>query len=92
MNVSMKSNPSLKHLYQLTLSDELFINEFQNSPRETLINYCDIIGTITKDYHSTIKLIRRIKLFMTASVELVSSVLLEDSTTVLINNTCKIRL
>lgn len=84
------SNPSLKNLYQLTLSDEVFINEFQNSSRETLINYCDIIGTITKDYQATIKLIRRIKLFMAASVELVSSVLLEDSTTVLINNTCKI--
>ena len=86
----MSSNESLKNLYQLTLSDEVFINEFQNSYKEELTHYCDLIGTVTKDYQSTIKLIRRIKDFMAASVELVSSVLYEDSTSVLIRNTCRI--
>ena len=86
----MSSNESLKNLYQLTLSDEVFINEFQNSSKEELTHYCDLIGTVTKDYQSTIKLIRRIKDFMAASVELVSSVLYEDSTSVLIRNTCRI--
>lgn len=86
----MSSNESLKRLYQLTLSDEVFINEFQNSSKEELTHYCDVIGTVTKDYQATIKLIRRIKHFMAASVELVSSVLYENSTSVLISNTCKI--
>ena len=78
------SNPSLNHLYQLTLSDEIFINEFKTADNDALISYCDVISSVTKDYQNTLNLIRSIKHFMLGSVELVNSVFLNNTTNVLI--------
>ena len=84
------SNPSLNHLYQLTLSDEIFINEFKTADNDALISYCDVISSVTKDYQNTLNLIRSIKHFMLGSVELVNSVFLNNTTSVLISNTNRV--
>ena len=86
----MSSNPILKELYNLAQQDDTFLEELNNIPKQKIILFCDVISSVTKEYQELIKLISRVKAFLKSSINLVDSVLLEDSTMVLINNTCNI--
>ena len=86
----MISNPNIIQLYKITLDDDIFINELQTSDKDTMNRYCDIIGTMCKDFKSSISLIQRIKSFLEATVALVGSVENGHSISILIKNTCKI--
>ena len=86
----MISNPNIIQLYKITLSDDIFINELQTSDKDTMNRYCDVIGTMCKDFKSAINLISRIKSFLKATVALVGSVENGHSISILIKNTCKI--
>ncbi len=86
----MISNPNIIQLYKITLDDDIFINELQTSEKDTMNRYCDIIGTMCKDFRSSINLIQRIKSFLEATVALVGSVENGHSISILIKNTCKI--
>ena len=86
----MTKNKNINKLYTLTLNDDLFINELQTSDKETMNNYCDIIGALVKDYICLINLIQRIKSFLEGTQALISCVEEGDSVHTLIKNTCKI--
>ncbi len=86
----MISNPNINQLYKITLSDDIFINELQTSDKDTMNRYCDVIGTMCKDFKSAINLISRIKSFLEGTVALVGSVEDGNSISILIKNTCKI--
>jgi hypothetical protein len=86
----ISQNEHMKELYNITLSDDDFISHFREASDDKLIAYCDIIGAVIKDYINSLKLIQRVQLFLKSSVNLVNSVLLEDSTTCLIRNACEI--
>ena len=86
----MISNPNIIQLYKITLDDDIFINELQSSDKDTMNRYCDIIGTMCKDFKSSIHLIQRIKSFLEATVALVGSVENGHTISILIKNTCKI--
>ncbi len=87
---NMTKNPNINKLYKLTLNDDLFINELQTSDKDTMNNYCDIIGTLVKDFICLINLIQRIKSFLEGTKALVGCVEEGDSVNTLIKNTCKI--
>ena len=53
-------------------------------------NECDIINIMSKDYQQSIRLIKRIKLFINSGVNLVKSILNTDSIKILLDNTCNI--
>jgi len=77
-------------LYELTLSDDNFIEKMRGESDDKLLAYSDAIGNLIIEYKNSLKLIRKIKSFLKASVNLVNSVLFEDFTTSLIKNACEI--
>ena len=80
------NNPSLNSLYRLTLSDEGFLKEFKSASSDTLLSYCYIINSITKDYQTTLNLILRIKHFMECSIELTQSLFRSNAIKTFITN------
>ena len=86
----MSENENLNYLIKLTQSDELFINEIRAKTNKFLMNLCDIINMMAKDYQQSIRLIKRIKLFINSGVNLVKSILNTDSIKILLDNTCNI--
>jgi len=79
-----------KEIYELTFSDDDFINTMRNASDDKLISYCDVIGSVIKDFTHGIKLIQRIKHFLKISVNFVKSMLIQETTACLIRNTCEI--
>ena len=88
--LEMIKNQNINQLYKITLDDGIFLNEFHLSDKDTMNRYCDIIGTLVKDFICSITLIHRIKSFLQATVALVGCVEQGDSINTLIKNTCKI--
>lgn len=86
----MISNHITREIFNLTMYDDDFIDAMRFSPEDRLVTYGDAIGNIIKDYQNSLRLITRIKLFLKSSINLVNSVLLEDSTACLIKNACEI--
>ena len=86
----ISESDTIKELINLTSSDELFIKIMRNQSNKYLINLCDILSNFSKDFVQIIKLIMRIKGFLKSDIELVQSILNQDSIKVLLNNTCKI--
>lgn len=86
----MSENENLNYLIKLTQSDELFITEIRTKTNKFLMNLCDSINMMAKDYQQSIRLIKRIKLFINSGVYLVKSILNSDSIKILLDNTCKI--
>ena len=84
------NNENLEFINRMTQSDEIFISKIRTASKEFLINLCDVLNIVIKDYQQTIRLIQRVKLFLSSSVNLVRSVLSANSPTVLLNNTCEI--
>ena len=82
------NNENLEFINRMTQSDEIFISKIRTASKEFLINLCDVLNIVIKDYQQTIRLIQRVKLFLSSSVNLVRSVLSANSPTVLLNNTC----
>ena len=88
--LEMIKNQNINQLYKITLDDGIFLNELHLSDKDTMNRYCDIIGTLVKDFICSITLIHRIKSFLQATVALVGCVEQGDSINTLIKNTCKI--
>ena len=84
------NNKNLEFITQLTQREESFIKKIRTLSKENLSTFCDILNTVVKDYQHSIRLIQRLKLFMLSSIDLVRSILKEDSTNVLLTNACKI--
>ena len=84
------NNENLEFINRMTQSDEIFISKIRTASKEFLINLCDVLNIVIKDYQQTIRLIQRVKLFLSSSVNLVRSVLSANSPSVLLNNTCEI--
>jgi hypothetical protein len=80
----------IKEIQRLTNNDEEFINAMKTYPDEKLVLFCDLIGTLIKDYEYSINLIKRIKSFLTVSVRVVNTMILEDAISMMIKNTCEI--
>ncbi len=86
----ISESDTIKEIINLTSSDELFIKIMRTQSNKYLINLCDILSNFSKDFVQIIKLIMRIKGFLKSDIELVQSILNQDSIKVLLNNTCKI--
>ena len=86
----MSLNPIITQLNILSQFEETFKSNINAIPNENLFLYCETLQSLTTDYTSLLKLITRVKAFLQSSINLVESVLLSDSTTALINNTCAI--
>ena len=86
----MSLNPIITQLKVLSQFEETFKSNICAIPNENLFLYCETLQSLTTDYTCLLKLITRVKAFLQSSINLVESVLLSDSTTVLINNTCAI--
>ena len=55
-------------------------------PDDNLLNFCDLISSLIKDYQYSIELIRKIKLFLQVSVRLVNSPNLHEAIKILSKN------
>jgi hypothetical protein len=86
----MSLNPIITQLNIISQFEETFKSNITAIPNENLFLYCETLQSLTTDYTSLLKLITRVKAFLQSSINLVESVLLSDSTTALINNTCAI--
>lgn len=84
------NNENLEFINKITQSDELFISKIRTASKEFLINLCDVLNIVIKDYQQIIRLIQRIKSFLNSGIELVRSVLNANSPSVLLTNTCEI--
>jgi len=77
-------------LYELTLSDDLFLEKMRGESDDKLLSYSDSIGNLIIEYRNSLKLIKKIKLFLKGSVNLGNSLLIDDFSTSLITNACSI--
>ena len=86
----MLSNPLLKELTANAQQEDHFLKYLNGCSHQKIELYCDVITSVSREYQELIKLIARIQDFLKSSLSLVDSVLLQDSTMVLIANTCNI--
>ena len=86
----IKHNQTLINLEQLTKSDEHFLKEMADSSNEGLLKYCDMIIALINDYKEMIKLGIRMKEFIKGSNRFVDSIIDNNTSKVIIENTCSI--
>ena len=88
--IILKENPILNELNQMTKNDNLFIKNIEEAKTDKLINYSDAISGLIKDYKEMIKINIRLKDFIKGSNDLVDSIIRKNSSSVLLENTCRI--
>ena len=88
--IILKENPILNELNQMTKNDNLFIKNIEEAKSDKLINYSDAISGLIKDYKEMIKINIRLKDFIKGSNDLVDSIIRKNSSSVLLENTCRI--
>ena len=89
-NSIIKENHILVNLEKLTKNDEHFLREISDSSNEVLLKYCDMIIALINDYKEMIKLGLRMKNFLKGSNKFVDSIIDNNPSKVLIENTCSI--
>lgn len=86
----MLGNREMRSLFELFESEERFVRKVRSADRLFLGTLCDNLDNIAKNYKQFLRLLLRIKLFMSSTLNLVASVLGNDATKALIRNTCTI--
>ena len=89
-NAITKNNQTLIDLEKLTKNDENFLREMADSTNEALLKYCDTITALINEYKEMIKLGIRMKDFINGSNKFVDSVIYNNPSKILIENTCSI--
>lgn len=77
--IGLINNPLMTYMFEICKSDHTFIENITNANEQTLINYCDMIAKLISDYRTCMSLIIRIKKFLRLSVNINSSLILEDA-------------
>lgn len=85
-----KNNQTLISLEKLTKNDENFLRTIADSSNEILLKYCDMIISLINDYKEMIKLGIKMKDFIRGSNRFVDSVMDNNPSKILIENTCSI--
>ena len=89
-NTITSNNDTLKKLEQLTKSDENFLRIMSDSPNESLLKYSDMIISLINDYKDIIKIGIKMKNFIYSSNKLIDSIIDDEPSKILIENTCSI--
>ena len=83
-------NETVRELFLITNNEEEFIKSVRTDSEEKLTSYCDLINSVIKDYLNSLKLLNRIKYFLSISMSVNSSMLVEEATNLIIKNACLI--
>jgi len=84
------SSAMILNLKRITLNDEEFIEFFSKTPQEYLICYSDTIYQLISDLESAIKLIQRLRVYITATSTLINCTRVEEIVSSMIGVACKI--
>ncbi len=85
-----EKNPFINQLDQITKNDNEFIDAMTNADADLLISYSDSISYLLKNYKDMVNVNLRMKDFLKSSINLVESILNNNSYSVLLKNTCDI--
>ena len=85
-----EKNPFINQLDQITKNDNEFIDTMTNADADLLISYSDSISYLLKNYKDMVNVNLRMKDFLKSSINLVESILNNNSYSVLLKNTCDI--
>jgi putative methionine-R-sulfoxide reductase with GAF domain len=86
----LNNNSNLKKLEYLTKNDEHFIKLCKTGTNDLLIKYCDHINLLINDYKEIIKVCTRMKDLIKGSINLIESIVSNDSSKKFIEITCNI--
>ena len=86
----VKNNIALTKLENFTRSDDNFLKECKTGTNDTLFKYCDLINSLIGDYKEIVKLGSRMKDFIKGSIQLIESIISNDSSNKFTEITCNI--
>ena len=86
----LNNNTSLKKLEYLSKNDENFIKVCKTSTNDILFKYCDYINLLINDYKEIIKVCTRMKDIIKGGVNLIESIVSNNSSKKFIEITCDI--
>ena len=88
--VILNNNTSLKKLEYLSKNDENFIKVCKTGTNDTLFKYCDYINLLINDHKEITKVCTRMKDLIKGSINLIESIISNDSSKKFIEITCDI--
>ena len=86
----LNNNTSLKKLEYLSKNDENFIKLCKTGTNDTLFKYCDYINLLINDHKEITKVCTRMKDLIKGSINLIESIISNDSSKKFIEITCDI--
>ena len=86
----LNNNTSLKKLDYLSKNDENFIKVCKTGTNDILFKYCDYINLLINDYKEVIKVCTRMKDLIKGSINLIESIVANDSSKKFIEIACYI--
>ena len=86
----LNNNTSLKKLEYLSKNDENFIKVCKTGTNDILFKYCDYINLLINDYKEVIKVCTRMKDLIKGSINLIESIVANDSSKKFIEIACYI--
>ena len=86
----LNNNTSLKKLEYLSKNDENFIKVCKTGTNDILFKYCDYINLLINDYKEVIKVYTRMKDLIKGSINLIESIVANDSSKKFIEIACYI--
>ena len=86
----LNNNNNLKKLENLSKNDENFIKVCKTGTNDTLFKYCDYINLLITDYKELIKVCTRMKDLIKGGINLIESIVSNDSSKKFIEITCDI--
>ena len=86
----LNNNTSLKKLEYLSKNDENFIKVCKTGTNDTLFKYCDYINLLIIDHKEITKVCTRMKDLIKGSINLIESIISNDSSKKFIEITCDI--
>ena len=86
----LNNNTSLKKLEYLSKNDENFIKVCKTGTNDTLFKYCDYINLLINDHKEITKVCTRMKDLIKGSINLIESIISNDSSKKFIEITCDI--
>lgn len=87
---TLNNNTSLKKLEYLSKNDENFIKVCKTGTNDTLFKYCDYINLLINDHKEITKVCTRMKDLIKGSINLIESIISNDSSKKFIEITCDI--
>ena len=84
------TNDIVSNLKRLSSNDEKFIEFFRLNSDDILVNYCDAIFSLISDLESALKLIQKMRNYITITSNMRNFTLKDEVTSVIIKDSCKI--